>query len=199
MTLESIPPNPSTSTSMPAPELWVDQYGDLLFAVARKRLRDRTACEELVQDTLLDALKSKASYRGDCEFSSWLVGILKHKILDHLRQAYRKTTESLSDDAVVNNMFGSAGKWKQMPRRWKINPQDAAMESELEQMLSQCMHALPDQQRSAFALSVMDDGDSEDVCKTLGVSATNLYVLLHRARLRLRDCLEKKGVGAARK
>ncbi len=173
----------------------MDQFGDLLYSVARKRLRDQTACEELVQETLLAALKSKDSFRGDSEFSSWLVGILKHKILDHLRQAYHQTTESLPDDTMVDNMFASIGNWKQMPHRWKINPQDAAMESELEHMLAQCIDALPDLQRGAFTLCVMDDGDSGEVCKTLGVSATNLYVLLHRARLRLRDCLDKKGVG----
>ncbi len=195
MTSEAVPPNQSVPSSVPPPELWVDQFGDLLFSAARKRVRARTACEELVQETLLAALKSRDSYRGECEFSSWLVGILKHKILDYMRQAYRQTTESLPDDAAVESLFASVGNWKQMPRRWRIDPQDSAVESELQQMIAQCIDALPDLQRGAFTLCVMDDGDSSEVCKVLNVSTTNLYVLLHRARLRLRDCLDKKGVG----
>ncbi len=199
MTSEAVPPDQSAPTSMPPPEVWVDRFADLLFAAARRRVGNRSICEELVQETLLSALKAKDSFGGQCEFSSWLVGILKHKILDHLRQVYRKSTQSLADDDEVEKIFESAGKWRHMPRRWHINPQDAAMESELEQMLSLCLDALPDQQRNAFVLSVMDEGDSAEVCNILGVSATNLYVLLHRARLRLRNCLEKKGVGATEK
>jgi len=191
-------PQQPPQNSIPPPELWVDQFGDLLFAAARKRLRDRSTCEELVQETLLAALKSMDSFRGDCEFSSWLVGILKHKILDHLRQTYRKRSESLSDDAVADDMFTTAGKWKRMPHRWRINPEDSAVESELEQMLAQCMDGLPELQRNAFVLSVMEEMGSDETCKALSVSATNLYVLLHRARLRLRDCLDKKGLGTMR-
>jgi len=85
-----------------------------------------------------------------------------------------------------------------MPHRWRINPEDSAVESELEQMLAQCMDGLPELQRNAFVLSVMEEMGSDETCKALSVSATNLYVLLHRARLRLRDCLDKKGLGTMR-
>ncbi len=179
----------------PSAELWVDQYGDLLFRYARLRVADRANCEELVQETFLAALKGKENFKGQCEFSTWLVGILKHKITDHFRRQERDAADTLPDDQVVDGMFSRFGKWKKFPRRWHVNPEDSAMESEVLPMLQRCMEALPEAQRKAFVLSVMDEQNSDVVCKTLSVSSTNLYVLLHRARLRLRDCLEKKGIG----
>ncbi len=181
----------------PSAELWVDQYGDLLFRYARLRVADRANCEELVQETFLAALKGKENFKGQCEFSTWLVGILKHKIMDHFRRQERHATDTLPDDEAVDGMFSRFGKWKKFPRRWQINPEDSAIESEVLPMLQRCMEALPETQRQAFILSVMDEQNSDVVCKTLSVTSTNLYVLLHRARLRLRDCLEKKGVGHA--
>jgi RNA polymerase sigma-70 factor (ECF subfamily) len=173
----------------------VDQFGDVLFRYTRLRITDHSVCEELVQETFLAALKGKENFKGQCEFSTWLVGILKHKILDYFRRQQRDQADALPDDAVVDNMFAPFGKWKKMPRRWQVNPEDSAMESEVLPALQRCMEALPELQRQAFALSVIDEQKSEDICKTLRVSATNVYVLLHRARLRLRDCLEKKGIG----
>ena len=181
--------------SFPPAEHWVDQYGDLLFRYARLRVLDRSDCEELVQETFLAALKGKENFKGGCDFSTWLVGILKHKMMDYFRRQERDQTTPLPDDSIVEGMFNRFGKWKKFPRRWHIDPQDSAMESEVLPALQRCMEALPESQRQAFALSVMDDQKSEEVCKTLSVSATNLYVLLHRARMRLRDCLEKKGIG----
>jgi RNA polymerase sigma-70 factor (ECF subfamily) len=186
------------SKDLPPADVWVDQYGDLLFRYARLRVMDRSDCEELVQETFLAALKGKENFKGQCEFTTWLVGILKHKMMDHFRRQQRDQTDPLPDDSVVEGMFGRSGKWKKFPRRWHIDPQDSAIESEVLPALQRCMDALPESQRQAFALSVMDEQKSEEVCKTLSVSATNLYVLLHRARLRLRDCLEKKGIPQAR-
>ena len=179
----------------PSAEVWVDQYGDLLFRYARLRVLDRSDCEELVQETFLAALKGKENFKGQCEFATWLVGILKHKIMDHFRRQKRDQSAPLPDDTMVEGMFNRFGKWKQFPRRWHVDPQDSAMESEVLPALQRCLEALPESQRQAFTLSVMDDQKSQEVCKTLDISATNLYVLLHRARLRLRDCLEKKGIG----
>lgn len=175
----------------------MDHYGDLLYRYAFLRVADRANCEELVQETFLAALKGKEHFKGQCEFATWLVGILKHKIMDHFRRQERNQTDALPEDSAVEGMFSRLGKWKKFPRRWYIDPQDSTMESEVLPALQRCMEALPESQRQAFALSIMDEQKSEEVCKTLGISATNLYVLLHRARLRLRDCLEKKGIGQA--
>jgi RNA polymerase sigma-70 factor (ECF subfamily) len=182
---------------MPLAEVWVDQYGDLLFRYARLRVTDRSDCEELVQETFLAALKGKENFRGQCDFATWLVGILKHKIMDHFRRQQRNQTDALPEDSTVDAMFSGLGKWKKFPRRWHIDPQDSAMESEVLPALQRCMEALPESQRRAFVLNIIDEQKVEEVCKTLQVSSTNLYVLLHRARLRLRDCLEKKGIGQA--
>ncbi|MGC9261806.1 MAG: RNA polymerase sigma factor [Phycisphaerae bacterium] len=135
----------------------MDNYGDLLFRYARLRVADRSSCEELVQETFLAALKGKENFKGECEFLTWLVGILKHKILDHFRRQERDQTDALPEDEAVEEMFSSFGKWKRIPRRWHIDPQDSAMESEVLPVLQRCMEALPESQRQAFALSIMDD------------------------------------------
>lgn len=192
---EANPLDQPRADKCPPAESWVDQYGDMLFRYARLRVSGGTDCEELVQETFLAALKGKENFKGQCEFATWLVGILKHKMMDHFRRQKRDQTAPLPDDTMVEGMFNRFGKWKKFPRRWYIDPQDSTMESEVLPALQRCLEALPESQRQAFALSVMDDQKSEEVCKTLEVSATNLYVLLHRARLRLRDCLEKKGIG----
>ena len=185
------------STEAPPADIWVAQFGDLLFRYALLRVGDRIAAEELVQETFLAALQGRSNFKGQSDFSTWLVGILKHKIMDHFRRQERDRTDALPEDSAVEGMFNRFGKWRKMPRRWHNDPEDSAMESELLPLLQRCMEALPESQRQAFALSVMDDHKSEEVCKTLSVSTTNLYVLLHRARMRLRECLEKKGIGQA--
>ncbi|NNM87639.1 MAG: sigma-70 family RNA polymerase sigma factor [Phycisphaerae bacterium] len=183
------------STEAPPAAVWVAQFGDLLFRYALLRVVDRGAAEELVQETFLAALQGRDKFKGQSEFSTWLVGILKYKILDHFRRGRRNQTETLPEDPVVDAMFSAHGKWKKFPRRWHVDPQDSAMDLELLPALERCMEALPESQRQAFVLSVMDDEQPTVVCKMLGISSTNFYVLLHRARLRLRDCLEKKGFG----
>ncbi|MHB1766352.1 MAG: sigma-70 family RNA polymerase sigma factor [Phycisphaerae bacterium] len=190
-------PEGHATHELPSAEVWVDQYGDLLFRYARLRVADRSTSEELVQETFLAALKGREDFKGQCEFSTWLVAILKHKIMDHFRRQERDQMDTLPEDGAVDGMFSSFGKWKRIPRRWHVEPQDSAMESEVLPAFQRCMEELPEPQRQAFALSVMDEQKSEDICKVLGVSMTNLYVLLHRARLRLRDCLERKGIGQA--
>ena len=183
------------AASAPSPELWVGQFGDRLYRFALLRVPDRSAAEELVQETFLAALKDRESFRGQCEFATWLVGILKHKLIDHLRKTTRQTSLSETPDETVDEMFNRLGHWRNPPASWAADPAELAIQGEFLATLQVCLAALPEQQRQALILRMIDEEPAEQVCKILNLTPTNLWVRLHRARLRLRLCLENKWFG----
>jgi RNA polymerase sigma-70 factor (ECF subfamily) len=182
-------------TEEPSPGSWVDQHGDFLYRYALLRVGRPEVAEDLVQETFLGALRGREQFRGDASERTWLVAILKYKLIDHLRRSRReRPLSSLGEDEWENELFDRTGHWKKSPRRWTI-PGVALEQAELQQALSGCLSKLPARLAEAFSLSEMDELPSEEVCKVLAVSAGNLWVMLHRARLRLCACLEKSWFG----
>ena len=175
------------------PETWVDRYGDILYRFACQRLNDTATAEELVQETFLAAFRTRAGFRGQSAESTWLMGILKHKIVDHLRKSGREKCFSDTPDGIVDSLFKSIGHRKRRPPAWNGDPAQLMENEQFLQALQNCMDGLPAVQRQSFVLRTVDEQAADDVCKELGVTPTNLWVLLHRARLRLRECLEGKG------
>ncbi|MGC8559832.1 MAG: sigma-70 family RNA polymerase sigma factor [Phycisphaerae bacterium] len=183
--------------SVPATETWVANYGDMLFRYVRLRVRDDATAEELVQETFLAALQGLKNFSGQSSFGTWLVGILKHKLIDHLRRQVRETPAAMDDDGAVSGMFNSFGHWTSMatPHAWKSSPEELAQQADTQRALKTCMEALPRRYREVFVMRVMDGVETEEMCKILELNPNNLYMMLHRARLRLRACLESKGIG----
>ena len=179
------------------PATWVDEHGDALFNYALLRVRERATAEDLVQETFLAAVKSKNKFQGGSEVRTWLIGILRHKIGDHFRKSGRGVPVDSPDDAdpVVDGWFDKKGHWLKPPRTWDVNPAELAERQEFWLVLQGCMEALPGRAAEAFSLRVVNDIAAEQVCRVLGITATNLWVLLHRARARLRACLEEKWFG----
>jgi RNA polymerase sigma-70 factor (ECF subfamily) len=178
-----------------SPAGWVDQHGDFLYRYALLRVGRPEAAEDLVQETFLAALRGRAQFRGDASERTWLVGILKHKVIDHLSSARReRPLSSLGDDSWEDELFDRKGHWKKGPGKW-TSPGAALESAELEKVLSGCLSKLPGRLAEAFTLSEMDEMSSAEVCKVLAVSAGNLWVMLHRARLRLCACLETSWFG----
>ena len=186
---------PTTTPS--SPERWLEDHGDALYGYAFLRLRDRDAAEDLVQETLLAALGARQRFAGDSSERTWLVGILKHKISDHWRRRARQPLiDAVSADApadtddFVERLFDPAdGHWRVAPSAWD-NPEGALEQQQFWQVLTHCIAALPESQARAFSLCEVEGFDGGEACKVLSVAPTNLWVLLHRARLRLRECLE---------
>ena len=174
------------------PETWVDQHGDILFRFAVSRLRDSKLAEELVQETFLAAFRSRDRFAGRSTERTWLVQILRNKIVDHYRRRNREipASELGAEDEVVDQLFNEKGAWRHKPGNWTPDPGSLIEQEEFLQILRDCIGGLPERQAQAFILRVMDEKKSNEVCKLLDVTATNLGVLLHRARLRLRGCLE---------
>jgi RNA polymerase sigma-70 factor (ECF subfamily) len=181
------------------PERWLSEHGDYLFGYAFLRLGNREQAEEAVQDALLAALESRHRFEGRSSERTWLVAILRHKVIDRIGTLSRERQHRVATDSegAPVGQFDAHGHWKREPARWREDPKRLLERKEFRSVLEQCIAALPARRRQAFALRQMDGLSSEEVCKAMGISRTNLWVMLHRARLQLRDCLEQNWFGCS--
>ncbi len=178
------------------PDLWVERHADSLYRYAFRRTGRADVAQDLVQDALLAAWRSRDGYRGQASERNWLMGILKNKIVDHFRAAMRRMEDAATDlgagDDIESLLFDERGSWRTPPAEWGNQPLEATESGAFWGMLSQCLERVPSPQREAFLLRDVDGADAAESSHTLGVSANHLYVLLHRARLRIRQCLEHR-------
>lgn len=180
------------------PEVWVDAHGDALFRYAMARVGARDVAEDLVQEALLTAWQARADFAGASSERTWLIGILKHRVGDYFRRTVREKTASggaLDADPATDGLFSRRGKWAHAPIAW-ADPNGAFAQAEFWQTLDDCVGKLPRQQAAAYALRDVDGLSAEEICKILDVTPTNLWTLLHRARLRLRECLSRHWFGS---
>ena len=190
--------NPSSATDLQAavlpPEQWVDQYGDYLYRYAYSRLRDANAAEEVLQETFLAGIRYAQQYAGRGSQRGWLLGIMKRKIVDHVRvRAKHERDRAYQDETDPTlHLFDAHGNWKKGAFRWSPQPDEQIRETEFRQVLQGCLDELPETQRAVFQKSVMDEKDSEEICKELNITPSNLWVRMHRARLGLAKCVETK-------
>jgi len=179
------------------PESWVDQYGDFLYHFTLSRIKDPSIAEDLVQETFLAALKARKNFQGRSTARTWLIAILKHKIVDHIRKQVREHTsdklESMLNTAAndpVDSSFNDEGDWRIRPSKWAIDPMKLYEQKEFMDILYQCLGELPQRQAEAFMMREIDGLSTEEICKVLNITATNSWVMLYRARMWLRRCLE---------
>ncbi len=174
------------------PSGWLDRHGDYLFRYAMLRLRDRSSAEDLVQETFLAAFKDRGSFSGNSSEATWLVGILKHKIADHFRRQAREAPLENGDlrEHPDSGQFDGTGHWSTGPTDWGGNPADLYREKKFLDQLTKCLSGLSPNHANAFTLREIDGANTGEICKVLNVSETNLWVILHRARMQLRRCLE---------
>jgi RNA polymerase sigma-70 factor (ECF subfamily) len=182
----------ASDSEIPDPETWVDNYGDYLYRYAFSITRDPAIAEDVVQETFLAALEAQKNFRGRSSVRTWLTGILKHKVLDHLR---RKSREKQIEDpeeltASMDALFDGKNRWKVQPTKWALNPMKLLEQKEFWKAFGRCLSELPTRMAQAFMLREMDGLRSEEICKVLSISATNYWVILYRARMYLRRCLE---------
>ncbi len=189
-----------TEPAADGPEHWLDQHGDALYAFALLRVRQPATAEDLVQETLLAALSAQQRFEARASRRTWLIGILKNKIVDHLRRAGREQALPDDDDGedVFADRFDATGHWRVAPADWG-DPAALAENRALGAALAECIGHLPDKLRRPFVLREIDGMDSAEVIALLGISsAGNLWVMLSRARERVRECLQRNWGGAGR-
>lgn len=167
---------------------------DYLLKFARLQLRNDAWAEDAVSEVLLAALAKPQSFSHRSQLKTWLVGILKHKVVDALRHHGREISGlEASDDDNADPLewiaFNADGHFSQAPADWG-NPEQAMGSKQFFEILEACASKLPPTQGRLFLMREWLELSCEEICKELGLTPTNLYVQLHRARLRLRECLE---------
>ena len=163
-----------------------------LLRYASLQLRNPEQAEDAVQETLVAALAAEASFAGRSNLRTWLTGILKHKIVDAIRRSSRERTfESLDGEAGIEDLeagFDETGHWRDPPQAW---PEQALTNKQFLQALDKCLAMLPARTGRVFLMREHLGFETADICKELGITATHCWVLLYRARMALRECLEK--------
>lgn len=183
------------------PHQWVERYGDYLFNYAIVRVNDTEKAEDLVQETFLSGLKAKDNFLGKSTERTWLISILKRKVIDTYRKQYSSKESSMSDyeqNISDGDFYRSEGPFNghwlegKGPHSHSLMPEGEIEQKELVTIIQQCISKLPPNLASAFVMKMIDETESDEVCKELGITPSNLWVMLHRARLKMRQCIESK-------
>ena len=181
-------------------ELQLAEHRSYLLRFARLQLRNEAWAEDAVSETLLAALARPQAFQQRSQLKTWLVGILKHKVVDLLRERRREVALSAddgrADEELEDLMFQADGHYAAQPADWG-NPEQELSRREFFTVLEACTDQLPATMGRVFLMREWLELSSEEICKELELTPTNLYVLLHRARLRLRSCLELNWFGRA--
>ncbi len=180
------------------PVTWLSEYGNDLFCFARSRVRDSFTAEDLVQETLLAAYRSFAGFSGKSSLKTWLIGILKHKIIDH----YRKCKPEHSDDTIddfsssMNGLFDKQEKWSIKPENWGHDPKNLYERQELMSVINACLNEMPKRMSQAYTLRELDGASTDELCDYFQTGKNNIGVIMYRARMLLRRCLEVNWFGS---
>jgi RNA polymerase sigma-70 factor, ECF subfamily len=191
-----------TNDTTPNPDhAALDQHRSYLMRYALLQLRNATAAEDVVQETLLAGIEGIARFSGKSSVKTWLTGILKHKIIDHVRRQSREVSLNPGDDSTerseaeaIDALFAADGHWLTFPTDW-ANPERNLENKKFWEVFEMCAKLMPARTARVFTMREVMELSTDEICKELGITATNCWVMLHRARLSLRECLELKWFG----
>ena len=175
------------------------QYRSDLLRYAKLQLRNDAWAEDVVSEVLIVALEKPEAFEGRSQIKTWLIGILKFKILDKFRENAREVALPESDDESDSDMlegllFKADGHFATPPSDWG-SPEAGLNQKEFFVVMEACMEKLPAQLGRLFLMREWLELSSEEICKELKLTSTNFYVQLHRARLKLRECLDLNWFG----
>jgi len=174
------------------PNKWIDAYSDYLFNYTITRVNDREIAQDIVQNTFYAGLKSMKNFKGEASERTWLISILKRKIIDH----YRKINSKKGKAEVRMNYTrksDSDGDWleEQVPDSMEINAEDTIINEELGLAILNCLEKLPEKQARIFKMKTIQGYETEVICNELDITPSNLWVIIHRARTTMATCLKK--------
>jgi RNA polymerase sigma-70 factor (ECF subfamily) len=189
------------------PEKWIERYADYLYSFAYARLRKEEVAEDLVQDTFFSALRARDTFLHNASEKTWLISILKRKIIDYYRKKSTQNELNVLDkpvqtaDGTRDHFFEDttqSGHWTEgaAPKVWKKDFETSVESEEFYDILKRCITKLPEKTAAAFTMKNMDDLDTEEICKELNITPSNYWVMMHRAKLMLRECMEKNWFAA---
>ncbi len=174
------------------PNQWIDLYSDYLYNYTITRVSDREIAQDLVQDTFLAGLKSMKNFKGEASERTWLISILKRKIIDH----YRKINSNKGKAEVrisYNDDSETEGDWleERVADPFDKTAEDTMQNSELSDAIYKCLGKLPEKQADVFKMKTIQGFETEAICNELNITASNLWVIIHRARTAMADCLKE--------
>lgn len=173
------------------PEKWVANYADYLFNYAVARVSDGELAKDLVQETFIAGLNSSKNFKGDAAERTWLIAILKRKVIDH----YRKINSKKGKAEVRMNFSTDEGEGDWLEERvadpFSKGGDDTIENEELGLAIQECLSKLPKKQALVFSMKTIQGISTEDICNELGINPSNLWVMIHRARTALMGCLNK--------
>lgn len=173
------------------PNKWIDLYSDYLFNYTISRVNDREIAKDLVQDTFFAGLKSMKNFKGEASERTWLISILKRKIIDH----YRKINSNKGKAEVRMTYISDdhEGDWleERVEDEQYLNAQEKLENTELGDAIYNCMSKLSGKQATVFKMKTILGYETEAICNELNITASNLWVIIHRARIQMTECLEK--------
>lgn len=179
------------------PNVWVKNYADYLYIYACTRIDDNELARDLVQETFLAALEGWEKFDRRSSEKTWLTAILKNKIFD----AYRKKSNNLQKQTILidgsdtDEFFEESGHWKEGRYPESFGIEDVALENkEFDGILKSCMKKLPPLWKSVFTMKHIDEESSENICDQLELTSSNFWVISHRAKVSLRDCLQRNWI-----
>ncbi|HKE42101.1 MAG TPA: sigma-70 family RNA polymerase sigma factor [Casimicrobiaceae bacterium] len=178
----------------------VQSHRAYLLRVAQLQLRDTALSEDVVQDTLVAALQGEAGFSGKSSLKTWLTGILKHKIVDAIRQRSRAPAfASLEEECRIDDfdaLFDETGHWENPPADWGGDPESQLSQQQFLEVMQLCLENLPPNTARAFMMREVMELDADEICQQLTITSNNLWVILYRARMALRECLERRWFAA---
>ncbi len=200
--MATVDPASDSRNRLSDPHTWVEQHGDVLFRYAISRVRDASIAEDVVQDSLLAALEGRNRFSGQSDERTWLISILKHKIIDHFRRTSREAVNDidpieLAEDPDFRHSSRRPGTWEAgaRPDDWSVTPDNALENKEFREFFQRCLDNLAPHLAVIFVLREMEELSAEKICNVLNITATNLRVMIYRARKGLRKCLEVSWLG----
>lgn len=176
------------------PNEWVNKYADALYAYAVVRVTDTGLAEDIVQDTFLSAWKARDTYQGQASEKNWLYTICKNKIIDYYRKKAKSIVQLTTKEEEL--YFDEVEHWTNEtgPKEWGVDYEQPIEKKEFYAVLENCKRKLNDIQQSVFVMKYMEELDANEICKVLNITPSNYWVLIHRAKLHLRKCLEKNWI-----
>lgn len=174
-----------------SPDTWIDKHADYLFNYTISRVNDVDIAKDLVQETFFAGLKSAKNFEGKASERTWLTAILKRKIIDH----YRKINSEKGKAEIRMSFYNEGeneGSWleERVPQTWENEAEKSLESKELQDAIDACIEKLPEKYAMVFRMKTIQGFETEEICKELDITSSNLWVIIHRARTQLRSCLE---------
>jgi len=179
------------------PGRWVDLHADYLYGYALRRLNDNELARDLVQETFLAALEKVGTFKGASTERTWLTAILKFKVIDIYRKKSKTALNIINDTADEVEFFEpNLNNWKKehWPAPFGIEDHDPLHNKEFNTVLQKCLQKLPPLWLSVFTMKHIDDDGTETICNELRITPSNFWVIIHRAKVNLRSCLQKNWI-----